>query len=374
MITDFDDYCIHQTTMPLAHPGPSDRNFYDRYWFNGLQNDGEYMFEVGFGIYPNRFVMDGHFSVSVGDHQHTFHASCRAPEDRTQTNIGPLSIKVLEPMRVIQVRLEANDSGFECDLRFHARSVATEEPKNLMVEGVHVIMDNSRFTQLGRWEGYFSVNGERTDVVLEGNVGTRDKSWGVRPIGEPQGGAPGLLNKEPGVYWCWSPIHFKDFGTQFGSFQDHDGNSTQLSACRTPLYDNPDDIPRGIDPGHEEMATMTHRVHWESGTRRSKSAEFNYVSAGGERYDIQLEPLRNFYMLALGYQHPEWTHGVWQGELKTGFESWCLSDIDPLDYKNIHIHQLVRARMGDEIGIGTLETIVFGRHPSGFKELLDGAE
>ena len=30
MITSFDDYCVHQTAMPIAEPSQSDRNFYDR--------------------------------------------------------------------------------------------------------------------------------------------------------------------------------------------------------------------------------------------------------------------------------------------------------------------------------------------------------
>jgi hypothetical protein len=30
--------------------------------------------------------------------------------------------------------------------------------------------------------------------------------------------------------------------------------------------------------------------------------------------------------------------------------------------------------MGDQVGVGTLETVAFGRHdPSGFKTILDGA-
>ncbi len=59
MITNFDDYCIHQTAAPVAQPAQSDRNFYDRYWFNGMDAQGTYIFEVGFGLYPNRRIMDG---------------------------------------------------------------------------------------------------------------------------------------------------------------------------------------------------------------------------------------------------------------------------------------------------------------------------
>ena len=84
--------------------------------------------------------------------------------------------------------------------------------------------------------------------------------------------------------------------------------------------------------------------------------------------------MMHFQMLGIGYQHPEWGHGVWKGEELLGHEEWVLGDLDPLDYKHIHVHEICRARMGDRVGVGTLETICFGRHtPSGFQALLDGA-
>ncbi len=41
MLTKADDYPIHQTADPIAAVGTSDRNFYDRYFFNGYGRDGE---------------------------------------------------------------------------------------------------------------------------------------------------------------------------------------------------------------------------------------------------------------------------------------------------------------------------------------------
>ena len=32
MLSKFDDYPIHQSAEPVAHPTTSDRNVYDRYW------------------------------------------------------------------------------------------------------------------------------------------------------------------------------------------------------------------------------------------------------------------------------------------------------------------------------------------------------
>ncbi len=374
MITRFDDYCIHQTAQPVAEPSQSDRNFYDRYWFNGIEaGNGDWLFEIGFGLYPNRRVMDGHFSVAIGDKQYAFHASRRAPKERGETVVGPLSVEVLEPMRQIRVTLAPNEHDIECELLFTASSIPHEEPQNIMHDDGHLIMHNSRFTQMGYWEGYFSIDGKRYEVSKA--YGTRDKSWGVRPVGEPGGGAPGLMNDEPGVYWVWSPINFGDFCTQMGTFEDRQGNPTQVSADLVPLYDNPDDIPLGEDPGMIKMTEVKHEIQWHKGTRRAASAEMHYQDKNGKHYDISLLPGQRFYMLGVGYNHLEWGHAYWKGELETGREEWNFADINELDYQFLHTHQVVKAIMGDKQGVGTLESIVIGKHArSGFKDFFDGAE
>jgi hypothetical protein len=188
-------------------------------------------------------------------------------------------------------------------------------------------------------------------------------------------GAPGLLTTDPGVYWVWAPIDFGDVCTQFRSFEDREGNATELSAAIVPAYASIDEIPAGGEPGHQEMATAKHRIEWEKGTRRPRRAEIELIARDGKSHLITLEPMMRFQLLGIGYQHPEWGHGFWKGDEATGSEAWDLADLDPLDYKHIHVHQICKARMGDRVGAGTLETIVFGRHvPSGFESLLDGAK
>lgn len=374
MITSFDDYCIHQTHEPVAQPSQSDRNFYDRYWFNGMDMGGDFMFEIGFGLYPNRWVMDGHFSVNIAGVQHSFHSSRRAPRDRADTSVGPLRVEIVKPMRQVRIHLAPNETGIECDLMFTARTAPTEEPKNIMHDDGRLIMHNSRFTQFGNWSGFFAINGERHEVNGATTRGARDKSWGVRPVGETEAGAPSLVNAEPGVYWTWCPIDFGDICTQFGTFEDHDGNATQVSGCLVPAYDDPTQIPECEEPGHIEMHQARHKYSWAPGTRRPTSAQYELTQRDGTQYSISVEPVTRFYMLGIGYQHPEWAHAHWKGEEAIAGESWIIDELDELDYKHIHIHQMVNATMGDRQGIGTLETIVFGRHdPSGFKDILDGA-
>ncbi len=377
MITPFDEYPIHQTSNPIAHPGPSDRNYYDRYWFNGFESEGRFTFEIGFGQYPNRFVQDAHFTISRDGVQHAFHGSCRAPRDRSQTVVGPLRIEIVEPLKKTRVVLGPNGSGIECDLTFYGRTVPTEEPKNIMHEGTRLIMETSRFTQFGKWEGHIIVGGETIAVSREAVLGVRDRSWGVRPVGEGMGGAPPPSTEEPGVYWTWCPVQFDEFCTQFGTFEDHDGHPTQLSAALVPAYASPSDLPEQ-ETGHREMLTARHRIEWEPGTRRPKSAQLELVDRDDAVHVISLEPMIRCQVLGIGYQHPEWGHGIWHGEEAFGHESWPLDDLDPLDYKHIHLHSICKATLtgpkGPRRGVATLETLCFGSHkPSGFTDFLDGA-
>ena len=57
MLTNGDDFPLHQTPEPIAYSG-TDRNFYDRYFFNGYASDGSDFFAAAFGIYPHLNVAD----------------------------------------------------------------------------------------------------------------------------------------------------------------------------------------------------------------------------------------------------------------------------------------------------------------------------
>ena len=43
MLSKFDDFPIHQTSEPLMVPNTSDRNFYNRTWFNGFALMGPFI-------------------------------------------------------------------------------------------------------------------------------------------------------------------------------------------------------------------------------------------------------------------------------------------------------------------------------------------
>lgn len=363
-----DDHPIHQTPEPLLHPGTGDRNHYDRFFFNGYTRDGSLFFAVAFGTYPNRGIRDAAFSVVRGGRQHALHAS-REAGGREPLVVGPLAVEIVEPMRTLRVRVAPNESGLEADLRFHAGTAAVEEPRFVRREQGRLLMDLTRFTQFGGWDGWLAVAGERIDLSTDAVRGCRDRSWGVRPIGER---APGPVAAAPQFFWLWAPLQFADCCTHFAVNEDATGARWHQNGVVIPLL-APDGDP--VDArGVESLPDVRHRIEWQPGTRRAACARLTLATSLGEAREIVLEPMLTFQMLGLGYLHPDWSHGVWKGAEAVASESWDLADLAPLDPRHLHVQQLCRARMGAREGIGVLEQLVIGPHaPSGFESLLDGA-
>jgi hypothetical protein len=364
MLTSFDDYPVHQTAEPVAHPATGDRNFYDRYFFNGYARTGDLFFAAALGVYPNRRVMDAAFSVVRAGRQHVVRASRLAPADRRETRVGPILVEVLEPLRALHLRVSDNAFGLSADLAFYARTGAIEEPRFTYRPEGRLLMDVTRLTQFGFWEGYIRLGDEELAIFPDRTPGSRDRSWGVRPVGEPEGGAPGM---PPQFFWLWAPIHFDERCTHFAVNEDAEGLRWHASGSIAPAG-------RLDERAAEAMATVDHRVRWTPGTRRASAAEITLTPHGRTPVAIALEPLLTFQMRGLGYLDPEWGHGQWKGAEVIDGVTWTLADLDPMDPRHLHVQQLCRARIGAEEGLGVLEQLVIGPHaPSGFTSILDPA-
>jgi hypothetical protein len=205
-------------------------------------------------------------------------------------------------------------------------------------------MDSTRLTQFGRWSGTLSLDGRELAVAPERVLGVRDRSWGIRPVGERDAGAPGAA---PQFFWLWAPFQFGDACAHLGVFEDESGRAWHAGGVTLPAYAEGEAFPSAADPREQRAARIAHQIDWEPGTRRSRRARIELVSHAGESSVLALEPLLTFQMLGLGYLHPEWGHGLWKGAEAFGVESWRPAELAPLDPRHVHVQQLCRARWAD---------------------------
>jgi hypothetical protein len=366
MLTKADDYPIHQLPEPIATSG-TDRNFYDRYFFNGYTADGSVFFAVAFGVYPHLNVMDASFTVIADGVQHNLRASRLLNMERMDTAVGPIRIEVVEPLKTLRVRVAKNDHGIEADVTFHARALPVEEPRFTYRVGPRTMMDYTRLTQNGSYEGFISVLGKRIEIKRDAVVGTRDRSWGVRPVGlsDPQGAAPPRM---PQFYWLWSPLNFGDRFMLYHLNAEGSGRPWNTASVIGGLG--------SAEPEH--MQSCASKIEYKSGTRHAKRAIIDVRDAKGAEWRAELTPKFNFYMSGIGYGHPEWGHGQYKGENALGYDSYETAGVNENDPRFQHIQAIVEARLTgpgvDAKGVGVLEQLVIGAYaPHGLTGILDPA-
>ncbi|ALE15614.1 hypothetical protein AMC99_00299 [Altererythrobacter epoxidivorans] len=355
-----DEYPLHQTSEPVAYSG-TDRNFYDRYFFNGYAPDGSEFFAAAFGVYPHLDVADAHFSIIRDGVQHNLHASCEMGMERMALRCGPISIEVIEPLNRLRLIVDETD-GISAEITFTGRAFPIEEPRFIHRIGTRAFMDYTRMTQNGHYEGWISVDGVRREIA-SGTAGTRDRSWGVRPIGErdPQAipGAP-----MPAFFWQWTPINFPSSSLFFHLNADTGGHPWNTRAAFARDGSNDDRIAEG----HGVMSSAL-----QQGTRWPEDGTIE-LDVEGAPDSVTLEPLGRFQMKGLGYTHPKWGHGLHHGALEIEREDYVLADLDPLDPSNLHVQLICKVVASDgQEGIGVFEQLILGPYgPLGLTAMFDG--
>jgi hypothetical protein len=342
VLTRGDDYPIHQTPDPVAYAG-TDRNFYDRYFFNGYAPDGSGFFAFAFGVYPHLNVADAHFCVLRGGVQHCLHASRRLDMERMDLSCGPMRIEVIEPLQ--RLRVSVQGEGIAADLTFTGRAFPIEEPRFTWRIGARTVMDYTRLTQNGHWAGWIEVDGVR-ETLAQGSMGTRDRSWGVRPVGaaDPQFAGRGL----PQFFWQWTPINLPGRSLFYHLNAHADGTAWNTRAVIAPDGKGPEAFTEDHAP---RMATQL-----APGTRWPQRGE---LVVGAESFT--LEPLARFQMRGLGYTSPKWGHGLDHGALAVEREDIDLSRIDPARPDNLHVQMLCCVTSANgERGMGVFEQLAIG--------------
>lgn len=365
MLTKADDYPIHQLSLPVATPATSDRNFYDRYYFNGYSRDGKTYFVLTLGVYPTINLIDAAFMVQRDGQQRSIFASRHLNCERLDSRVAPIEVKVLEPLHKLMACVEKNQYGISAELVATGRTALFDEGRMTQSFGPRVLMDATRATQNVDWQGWIELDGEHIDV--QGWIGSRDRSWGFRPLGvrDPQPSAP---MAEPQLHWLWGPLHFDDYCFYFHNMDNADGESWHRACTLVPANGKPLKI-QDVD------IHLTYR----RGTRQISSAELNGRFADGGKVRIEYFPREVVYMQGAGYNHPIWGQGTYHGEYAVHYQTLDVRDVDPNSIEHIHVQHLSRAvlRLPDgsiREGRGILEQIVIGRHaPSGFKEFFDVA-
>lgn len=368
-LSPLDEYPIHQTHAPVTWPATSDRNFYDRSYFNVLDREGRFMVLTGIGYYPRLGVKDAYFVVRRGDTQTAVHLSDAIDDDRLQPHVGGYRLEVIEPLQELRLTLEPTE-GISADLTWRGLFPAALEEPHSMLTDRRVTLQASRFAQVGTWEGWIEVDGERLEVTRSSSIAARDRSWGIRPVGEAEPpGRPDAAFR--GMWWLYLPLAFDEYQLFLILHEDPDGHRSLYDCTR-----------RWRDGRVEQLDGVRVHVDYRAGTRIPRGVRVEFMNRAGDRIKLEVES-KLYAPIAFGSGYggdSSWAHGSWKGEGFTERVSFDLTDPDVMAGAAFSLIDHVGAAVCTEAdgttreGAGLFEHGVIGpHHPSGFSDWTDVA-
>ncbi|MDN4162434.1 hypothetical protein [Nocardioides abyssi] len=364
MVGPLDEYPLHQAPLPVTWPASSDRNFYDRCYFNAHDRTGDLFLITGLGYYPNLGTKDAFLLLARDGKQTALHLSDLCDDDRLNQHVGGYRLEVEEPLQRIHLTIEETE-GIAADLTWEGSFPVLRELPHVLRSGARVTLDAQRFAQVGTWTGHVDVDGERIEVTPDRWVGTRDRSWGIRPVGEAEpAGAPADPPFD-GMWWTYVPMRFEEYAVVLILQEDPSGYRT-LNDCHRVHADG----------RVEQLGWPRVQVHYASGSRKPTGATITCTSGRGEEVRLEVSSLLAAPLhVGGGYGgDPDWTHGMWKGEKHVERLTYDMAD-EAVQGRFMfgcvdHVGRAVLHEGGTTAeGWGLFEHFAIGRHdPSGFAD------
>ncbi|MCB0890019.1 MAG: hypothetical protein KDB38_11665 [Nocardioidaceae bacterium] len=360
--TPLDEYPIHQTPLPMARVASSDRNFYDRCYFNAHNGTDDFMLIAGAGIYPNLGVQDAFLLARSGDQQYAVRKSDALDTRPMSHQVGSFRVEVIEPLRQLRLINDSPDDVVQCDLVWTQSFPAVLEQPHQLIHRNRPTLDAQRFAQVGAWSGIVVLDGAERTLDPSTATGSRDRSWGVRPSGDAE--PPGRNGDEPpadGFWWLYVPFRFETFAVIVIVQEDPDGFRTLNDATRV-----------FADGRVEQLGWPRIEIDYRPGTRHPERCRLHLTTPKGEALVMEIETITGIALhIGGGYGgDSEWSHGQWQGRDFTKSTTYDLTDPDTASKTpwGVSDHVAVATCAGER-GVGLFEHASLGRHdPTGFAD------
>lgn len=343
MLSEFDDYFIHQIPTTIDHVGSSDSSWRERNYFSMHAKGGDSLIVCGMSMTPNSGRLEIYTRASYkGRAQINLSWNRELKSDRHILAVGPFSYTILEPLKRWRIKLDDNPSLMSFDLIYSARHKPWEFKPIFWRRGGRVIMDFMHFQQSGYYEGCMAVDGEPVD--LAGFYGQRDRTWGVRRSGDLH---------------IWMGLQFDDFSVAAWLFEDANGKAvyTDGGFCYADEVGPP-------------FVKIEHDIKFEEGTKYSTSAQLLIMDETGQKFDISVRPLGPAQYFGdlhklLGGNMEATAQGVrsmGEDPKRNRAERWDYVEDRPALQelkKRVTIYeQFCEFRMGDKTGYGVFELLM----------------
>jgi hypothetical protein len=358
-----DEGLNHQTVDTFATVSESDLSWTEKLWATVFAPNGSVQIDAGLGKYPNRNVLDGFGGASRDREQWTVRASRELARDPETTAVGPIHYEVVRPLEAVRFWLEPTeivDVSFEFTISGLMPPLFEERDRRFDPRGQRIVSDLLRYHQPGSVSGWLELEGERHE--FDDWVGFRDHSWGVR---RGVGTDPTDIRPARDLNDITYRMHWAPFFLQAPGREPYELSYYRQGTDTVEIYSA--GALSTADGNHVRAWRVTPDLQFHPEHRRLQGGEVVFDLEDGTQRVVEVEPMGDtgFHLgtglyLDLDGKH----HGTWMGKLHVEGEHFA--DLtDPHTLRRVHQLRdcVVRAREGDAVGWGTVETVMTGAWP-----------
>jgi hypothetical protein len=366
-LTRLDEWPRHQPGRTFDSVASDSPHWNDGYYFTlGDARSGTTLFS-GLRLYPNTDVMDAYVCLVVDGVQVNVRASRRLRPHNDDLAVGPFSVEIVEPLRVLRTTCGDNDQGVSYDLTWTAHHEPYMEEEVVRWSGGRLVYQRSNYDQCMAVEGRITWGDRVIEVSGPSWVGVRDHSWGLGRTGGPT--APSVApdtGADPRRGFAvrqWTMLKMRDRVLFWQLHQGRDGSFSQFEARVLPLDGSPtwDYLDAEFDytrvDGHARLESST--------------VSFLRPDGGHDRYRIT--PVGHPAYLQGGGYHEGFDdglgRGVYRGEDHREGEAWDVSHpVDVVDPRGVfrpradawaeQFATCVNLDDPDDTGFGHLECVI----------------
>jgi hypothetical protein len=272
-----DERFVHQIpellpNVETRHPHWRESYFFDIHRPDGL---GDVVFFT-MAHYPARQVMDSLQMGRVADTPVIGLLSRSYDGDPHTTDVGGARVEVIEPFEELRLWADPEVAEIGLDVTFRARTQPYGLRRGTMRAADDVVWDQCHILQSGTYTGSYTVGGRVHEV--DGWVGQRDHSWGIRDHGR----CP---------LWMWFQLQFDDGFLGVWHWELPNGARVYTDGCWAGA-DGSDPIPL-IDFSHQMTwldADGRPAVYGQNGEAvTTLSGTSVFTLEGGRRIEVTAE-------------------------------------------------------------------------------------
>ena len=358
MLTKHDELTCHQVVQTFDAVDTSDRAWTEKLWCNVHDAAGELVLATGFGVYPNRNVLDGYACVNVANQrQHNLRVSRELRPRIDEVAVGPLAYEVIEPYRRVRLTCGDNPRNLRFDLEFLGGFAPGEEEPQVGRAFGRTFVNTCRYAQTGRARGWIEVEGRRTELTPDRFFAQRDHSWGVRMgVGLPEQGVQ-LPDIAPfrGMLILWTTLQLEDVAFTLYLIELADGTVQRLTGQVCPKLGEGPTVP---------IVGADHHFEYHPGSARMAAGRMSLTAADGRRWELSMRELTTMYLRGGGYAgYKGFYHGLWKGTDWQDGETLEVADPRVADEVHGLDDTVIEVRCGDRVGYGIIENMILPPFP-----------